>query len=73
MRRRNFYMNDKIKDIDFEMDEAVCICSGTIKSRIIELIIEGHNLDTVSRKTGAYSGCGACEYDLEVLFKIHGS
>ena len=53
------------------MDEAVCICSGTTKRRIIELIIEGHDLDNVSRKTGAYSGCGACEYDLEVLFKIH--
>ena len=66
-------MSDKIQDIDFEMDEAVCICSGTTKRRIIELIIEGHDLDIVSRKTGAYSGCGACEYDLEVLFKNHGS
>jgi bacterioferritin-associated ferredoxin len=64
-------MSDKIQDIDFEMDEAVCICSGTTKRRIIELIIEGHDLDNVSRKTGAYSGCVACEYDLEVLFKIH--
>ena len=66
-------MSNEILDIDFEMDEAVCLCSGTTKRRIIELITEGHDLDTVSRKTGAYSGCGACEYDLEVLFKIHGA
>lgn len=57
--------------IDFEMDEAICICSGTTKRKVIELIEAGCDLDTVSRKTGAYSGCGGCEYDLELLFEAH--
>jgi bacterioferritin-associated ferredoxin len=60
-------------DINFELDEAVCICSGTTKRKIIQLIEDGCDLDMVTRKTGAYSGCGGCEYDLELLFKAHQS
>ena len=29
-------------------------------------------VDMVSRKTGAQSGCGGCEYDLELIFKEYG-
>ena len=28
-------------DINFELDEAVCICSGTTKRKIIQLIEDG--------------------------------
>ncbi len=51
------------------LDEAVCICSGTTKRKIIQLIEDGCDLDTVSRKTGAFSGCGGCEYELEELYE----
>lgn len=64
-------MNDETNDTDFDLDEAVCICSGTTKRKIIQLIEDGCDLDTVSRKTGAYSGCGGCEYDLELLFDAY--
>ena len=40
----------------------VCYCSGTTEERIKEIIDCGINdLDRISRKTGACSGCGACE------------
>ena len=58
---------------DDDLDETVCICSGTTKRRIIQLIKDGCDLDTVSRKTGAYSGCGGCEFELEELFDRHGT
>ena len=64
-------MSDNTDETGFELDEAVCICSGTTKRKIIELIEEGCDLDTVSRRTGAYSGCGGCEYDLELLFDAY--
>lgn len=64
-------MTEQLEDYDNDLDEAICICSGTTKRRVIELIEEGCDLDTVSRKTGAYSGCGGCEYELELLYEEH--
>ncbi|MGZ8225170.1 MAG: (2Fe-2S)-binding protein [Methylococcaceae bacterium] len=46
---------DKNKDI-------ICHCSGTTKENIKALIgNKVTDLDAISRKTGACSGCGACE------------
>jgi len=49
-------------------DEVVCDCSGTTRGKIISLIEQGIvDTDTISRKTGAISGCGSCDYDIENL------
>lgn len=49
-------------------DEIVCDCSGTTKGKIKQLFQQGVvDLDTLSRKTGAISGCGSCEWDIETL------
>ena len=48
-------MPDKNSDI-------ICHCSGTTEGKIKELLASGgHDLDSLSRKTGVCSGCGACE------------
>jgi bacterioferritin-associated ferredoxin len=49
---------------DKKMD-VYCHCSGTTKDKIMELVENGvDNLDSLSRITGACSGCGACEDSL---------
>ena len=49
-------------------DEVICDCSGTTRGKIISLVEQGIvDTDTISRKTGALSGCGSCEYDIENL------
>lgn len=46
-------------------DNILCHCSGTSKEKIMVLIEEGFvTLDDISRKTGACSGCGSCEYSV---------
>lgn len=48
--------------------EVICDCSGTTRGKIISLAEQGIvDTDTISRKTGAISGCGSCEYDIENL------
>lgn len=51
----------------------ICDCSGTTVAKVTALIDEGHDLDMISRKTGAFSGCGGCEYDLQMLYEAHQS
>jgi bacterioferritin-associated ferredoxin len=54
-------------------DEIICDCSGTTRKKIDSLIEQGTDtLDGISRKTGAVSGCGACEWDISELLKEHG-
>lgn len=51
-----------------ELDEVICDCSGTTRGKIISLIEQGViDPDTISRKTGAISGCGSCEWDIETI------
>ncbi|MGZ8184144.1 MAG: (2Fe-2S)-binding protein [Methylobacter sp.] len=59
-------MNDIALDIQ---ENVICHCSGTTEKIIMELINGGFdNLNELSRKTGACSGCGACETSiLELL------
>jgi bacterioferritin-associated ferredoxin len=48
--------------------EIVCQCSGTTTAQIERLVARGvRDLDGVSRATGACSGCGGCDYDVERL------
>jgi bacterioferritin-associated ferredoxin len=52
-------MNDVKQD---KTDDLICYCSGTTRGQVKALIDKGvDNLDSISRMTGACSGCGACE------------
>lgn len=51
-------------------DEIICTCSGTSRGKIIQLVEQGIvDSDTISRKTGAMSGCGSCDYLVETLLE----
>jgi NAD(P)H-nitrite reductase large subunit len=53
---------------EFNDDAIVCDCSGTTCGKIKSLVDDGViDSDTISRKTGAISGCGSCEWDIEEL------
>lgn len=45
-------------------DEVICLCSGTTRGKVISLFQQGLDAEAVSRKTGAISGCGGCEWDI---------
>lgn len=50
------------------VDEVICDCSGTTRKKVETLIEQGiDTLDGISRKTGAVSGCGACDWDIANL------
>lgn len=50
------------------LDEVICDCSGTTRGKILSLVEQGIvDTDTISRKTGAISGCGSCDYEIETL------
>lgn len=46
------------------IDEVMCNCSGTTRCEIKSLFEHGLDMDAISRKTGALSGCGGCEWDI---------
>lgn len=51
-----------------ELDEVICDCSGTTRGKILNLVEQGIiDPDLISRKTGAISGCGSCEWDIEAI------
>lgn len=47
--------------------EVMCPCSGTTRSKIQNLFEQGLDMDAISRRTGALSGCGGCEWDIAQL------
>jgi NAD(P)H-nitrite reductase large subunit len=50
------------------LDEIICDCSGTTRGKILSLIEQGViDPESISRKTGALSGCGSCEWDIEAI------
>ncbi|MDD5276851.1 MAG: (2Fe-2S)-binding protein [Methylovulum sp.] len=55
-------------------NDVMCHCSGTTEGRITALIDNKINdLDSLSRMTGACSGCGSCETSiLELLANYNG-
>ncbi|MCX7098014.1 MAG: (2Fe-2S)-binding protein [Methylococcales bacterium] len=59
-------MNDMDPD---NKQDIVCYCSGTDRAKILALIDKKvTDLESLSRMTGACSGCGACEdLVLEIL------
>ncbi len=54
-------MNTKSSD---SVDEVMCDCSGTRRSKIKSLFEQGLNMDDISSWSGAISGCGGCEWDI---------
>jgi bacterioferritin-associated ferredoxin len=52
----------------------ICRCSGTTTGQIKRLVDKGVNdLDSLSRVTGACSGCGACDTDILALLAEYAS
>ena len=52
-----------------DLDEIICPCSGTTKAKIKSLVEEGFDLDAISRKTGALTGCSGCEWEITEFIK----
>lgn len=50
-------------------DEVMCTCSGTTRGQIQALFEQGLDMDGISRKTGALTGCGGCEWDIDDFLK----
>jgi len=50
-------------------DEIMCTCSGTTRAKIKKLFNEGMDMDAISSWSGALSGCGGCEWDVEQFLK----
>lgn len=50
-------------------DEVMCMCSGTKRGQIRIMFMQGLDAEAISRKSGALSGCGGCEWDIEVFLK----
>lgn len=50
-------------------DEIMCSCSGTTRRNIQNLFQEGLDMDAISRRTGALSGCAGCEWDIAQFLK----
>ncbi|MGB7816017.1 MAG: (2Fe-2S)-binding protein [Methylotenera sp.] len=59
-------MNTKNTNLD---DEVMCSCSGTTRGEIQSLFKEGLDMDAISRRTGALSGCAGCEWDVAQFLK----
>lgn len=58
-------MNETDQDTD---QNVICYCSGTTVQQIKQLLAEGTtDPERISRITGAGSGCGGCEFDLQQL------
>jgi bacterioferritin-associated ferredoxin len=51
------------------VDEIICSCSGTTRGQVYDLVQQGMDLDAISRWTGAKTGCGGCDWDIEVFVR----
>ncbi len=50
-------------------DDVICICSGTKRGYIEKLVQQGLDVDAISQRSGALTGCGGCEWDIVELVK----
>lgn len=50
-------------------NEVMCTCSGTTRGQIYDLVMQGKDIDAISRWTGANTGCGGCDYDITEFIK----
>ena len=49
--------------------EVVCMCSGTTRAKVRLLFEQGLDAEAISRRTGALSGCGGCEWEIADMLK----
>lgn len=56
-------------DTDDVTDEVMCSCSGTTRGMIYDLVMQGKDLEAISRYSGALTGCGGCEWDIGVFVR----
>jgi bacterioferritin-associated ferredoxin len=56
-------------DKQFPDEEVMCLCSGTTCGQIRVMFLQGLDTEAISRKTGALTGCGGCEWDLDAFLK----
>lgn len=54
---------------DNVIDEVMCTCSGTTRGMIYDLVMQGKDIEAISRYSGALSGCGGCEYEIGEFVK----
>jgi bacterioferritin-associated ferredoxin len=66
MSEQNPDLNSHVKPV---IDEIMCPCSGTRRSKIQQLFEQGMDAEEISMRTGALSGCGGCEWDIAQLLK----
>jgi NAD(P)H-nitrite reductase large subunit len=53
---------------DSKKSDVICFCSGTTTAQLKRVVERGvTDLEGVSQATGACSGCGGCEYEVEEL------
>jgi bacterioferritin-associated ferredoxin len=50
-------------------DEVICDCSGTTRAKVCFLFEQGLDPEAISRRTGALSGCGGCEWEIADMLK----
>lgn len=60
-------MNDKISP---PTDTVMCVCSGTKQSEVQSLFAQGLDMEAISRRTGALSGCGGCEWEIAAMLQL---
>ncbi|MDD1620977.1 MAG: (2Fe-2S)-binding protein [Methylococcaceae bacterium] len=54
-------------------EDILCYCAGTTRQQIKQLLAEGvTDQERISRITGAASGCGGCEFNLQEMLAEHG-
>lgn len=51
-------------------DEVICDCSGTTRAKVRLLFEQGLDAEAISRRTGALSGCGGCEWEIADMLKV---
>lgn len=54
---------------DNPANEIMCSCSGTTRGMIYDLVMQGKDIEAISRYSGALSGCGGCEYEIGEFVK----
>ncbi|MCF8186394.1 MAG: (2Fe-2S)-binding protein, partial [Sulfuritalea sp.] len=51
------------------LEQVICQCSGTTRGYIEKLVQQGLDVDAISQRSGALTGCGGCEWDIAELVK----
>lgn len=62
-------MTDVPSPDDDLSDEVMCSCSGTTRGQIYDLVMQGKDIEAISRYSGALSGCGGCEWEIGEFVK----